>query len=159
VIEKVGMGNAVPIRDPHPADERQWRQLWAGYIGYYESKIPEEITAATWRRMLDPASAIHGRVAVSNGNVAGFAIYILHEATWTLGPACYLEDLFVAPETRGQGIGRALIDDLMQLGHQRGWSKLYWHTRNGNVTARRLYDTFCLADDFVRYRISIEPGR
>ena len=39
------------------------------------------------------------------------------------------------------------------LGRERGWSRLYWHTRASNETARRLYDKFVNADDFVRYRM------
>lgn len=151
------MGQACAIRDPNATDEPQWRRLWAGYCDFYEASLADEITSATWRRMLDPASAIHGRLAELGGDgVCGFSLYVLHEATWTLGPVCYLEDLFVAPEARGAGIGRALIDDLFQLGRAHGWSRLYWHTRNDNATARRLYDAFCPADGFVRYRIPLE---
>jgi len=46
-------------------------------------------------------------------------------------------------------LGRALIDDLVA----RGWARLYWHTRQSNDTARRLYDTYVDADAFVRYRL------
>ena len=147
---------AISIRDPIAADEQRWRELWQGYYRFYEKPMPEAITAATWRRMLDPASSIHGRLAEQGGEVAGFSIYILHEATWTLGPACYLEDLFVDSSQRRGGIGRALIQDLIGLGRLRGWSKLYWHTRGGNLAARRLYDSFCEADDFVRYRMALD---
>lgn len=150
------MSNTISIRDLSPADEPRWRQLWAGYCQHYCTPLPEEITADTWRRMLDPTISIHGRIAELNGAAVGFAIYVLHDATWTLGLACYLEDLFVAPEARGMGLGRALMEDLLQMGRAHGWSKLYWHTKSDNETARRLYDTFCLADDFVRYRMPID---
>jgi ribosomal protein S18 acetylase RimI-like enzyme len=66
---------------------------------------------------------------------------------------CYLEDLYVDPVVRGHGIGRALIDDLVRLGRDNGWSRIYWHTRQSNEAARRLYDKFAKADDFVRYRL------
>jgi hypothetical protein len=45
-----------------------------------------------------------------------------------------------------------LIQDLLDLARARHWSRLYWHTRAGNP-ARRLYDDFAEADDFVRYRV------
>ena len=80
---------------------------------------------------------------------------MLHPTSWTLTPACYLEDLFVDPDMRGNGIGRALIDDLVRLGRDNGWSRIYWHTRQSNEAARRLYDKFAEADDFVRYRLSL----
>ena len=70
--------------------------------------------------------------------------------------ACYLEDLFVDPAARGHGIGEALIQDLIDIGRERGWSRLYWHTRASNEAARRLYDKFVHADDFVRYRLILD---
>ena len=148
-------GNAQPIviRDPAPDDEGAWRVLWAGYCAFYETDVSEAVTAGTWRRVLTPGSPLFGRIAEWEGEVAGFTHSILHEGSWTLDPICYLEDLFVTPEARGHGIGRALIEDLLARAKERGWSRLYWHTREGNAPARRLYDEFAAADDFVRYRV------
>jgi hypothetical protein len=72
-------------------------------------------------------------------------------------PICYLEDLFVDPEVRGLGVGQALIADLLKLGTERGWSRIYWHTRSGN-TARKLHDRFTAADDFVRYQLVLSQA-
>jgi GNAT superfamily N-acetyltransferase len=143
----------ISIRDPQPADEVAWRELWAGYNAFYETVLPEAVTARTWRRMLERASPIFGRIAVANDDVAGFSISVLHEGTWVIAPICYLEDLFVAPKFRGQGLGRMLVADLVQHARMKGWSRLYWHTRDSNP-ARRLYDEFTKADDFVRYKMN-----
>jgi ribosomal protein S18 acetylase RimI-like enzyme len=88
--------------------------------------------------------------------VVGFSNSVLHETTWATTPICYLEDLFVDAAMRGSGVGRMLLQDLVVLARQHGWSTLYWHTRGNNTTARRLYDTFSPADDFVRYVVT--PG-
>ncbi len=143
----------VLIRDPEPKDEQDWRRLWAGYVAFYEAQLSEEVTAFTWQRMLVPDGPLFGRLAEWQGKLAGFTVSVLHQGTWTLHPVCYLEDLFVDPEARGHGIGRALIEDLVTRAKERGWSRLYWHTRAGNAAARRLYDEFAVADDFVRYRL------
>ena len=82
------------VRDPQPADERSWRRLWAGYNSFYETNIPEAVTAFTWKRILDPTSAVFARLATFDENVVGFSISVLHESTWTRTPVCYLEDLF-----------------------------------------------------------------
>ncbi|MFP8516910.1 GNAT family N-acetyltransferase [Enterobacter hormaechei] len=66
----------------------------------------------------------------------------------------YLEDLFVDAAERGAGAGKALIDALIDEGKREGWSKLYWVTRMNNP-ARKLYDHYGEADDYVRYRISL----
>ena len=143
------------IRPPQPRDEHAWRRLWAAYLDFYGTEIPPEATQRTWERILDPAGAMFGRFAAVDGTVLGFAISVVHEGTWSVKPTCYLEDLFVAPAARGAGIGRALIDHLVARGGERGWSSLYWHTRTGNAEARRLYDRYVAADDFLRYRLAI----
>jgi GNAT superfamily N-acetyltransferase len=139
------------IRDPAAADEMAWRDLWRSYNAFYETGIPEAVTARTWQRILDPVSTIFCRLADSDGEVVGFSVSVLHEGTWTIAPVCYLEDLFVALKFRGRGFGRLLIQDLVGRVKSNGWSWLYWHTRAGNP-ARRLYDEFASADDFVRYK-------
>jgi GNAT superfamily N-acetyltransferase len=145
----------IDVRAVTPADEPRWRELWAGYNAFYEAKVPESITQATWRRILDPAVPIVGRVAVVDARVVGFSNSVLHESTWAARPVCYLEDLFVDPAMRGSGVGRMLLQDLVVLARQHGWPTLYWHTRGNNSTARRLYDTFTPADDFVRYVVTV----
>jgi GNAT superfamily N-acetyltransferase len=144
------------IRDPRAADEAAWRRLWSGYVAFYEAEVSEAVTAGTWQRLLAPNSDMFGRIAVWQGAIAGFTVCVLHPGSWTLAPVCYLEDLFVDVEARGQGIGHALIEDLVTRARDRGWSRLYWHTRTGNEAARRLYDRFAVADDFVRYRLSLD---
>src|SRR4051812_9676791 len=108
------------VRDPKGADEQAWRRLWAGYNQFYETSVDDAVTAATWRRVLDPASAIFARLAERDGIIVGFSISVLHEGTWTIDPVCYLEDLFVDPAARGEGAGGFLIQDLIDLGRQRG---------------------------------------
>jgi GNAT superfamily N-acetyltransferase len=98
-----------------------------------------------------------GRIAEWQEAVAGFTVCVLHPGSWTIAPACYLEDLYVDPDRRGHGIGRALIEDLISMARDNGWSRIYWHTRQSNEAARRLYDKFAEADDFVRYRIFFLP--
>lgn len=160
----------ITLRDPNERDEAAWRRLWAGYTRFYETEVPEPVTAATWRRMLDPAEPLFGRLAIrcteggqggqaapaEDEDIVGFAVCVLHAGTWSLDPLCYLEDLFVDPSARGEGAGRALIEDLIELCRTHGWSRLYWHTQAGNAPARHLYDRFTPADDYVRYRLFLK---
>ena len=86
----------IEIRDPTAADEVAWRCLWNGYLNFYETMVPEEVTVETWRRILDPKSGIFARLAVRKKRVIGFTVAMLHPGTWSATPVCYLEDLFVA---------------------------------------------------------------
>ena len=146
------MTGAVLIRDVAASDRDAWLRLWAGYNAFYGTDVAPHISERTWQRMLDANVPLIGRVAEIEGRVAGFSLCVLHEGTWVDAPVCYLEDLFVDPACRGQGIGRRLIEDLVALARSLGWSRLYWHTRIDNP-ARKLYDEFTAADDFVRYRL------
>lgn len=142
------------IREPRPEDEAAWRRLWAGYNEFYAATVAPEVTDHTWARILDKASPLSARLIENDGEVVGFTVYVLHEGSWVATPICYLEDLFVDPAQRGKGFGGALIEDLLALGRKNNWSRLYWHTQTKNP-ARKLYDRFVEADDFVRYLVGI----
>lgn len=143
----------IEVRAMEAADAPRWRALWAAYNRFYEASVADHVTEQTLARLLDPGSSLVGRVAVHDGAMIGFSASAIHEATWDTRAVCYLEDLYVDETARGFGAGRALIEDLIALAHRHNWGRLYWHTRAGNDTARRLYDHFTQADDFVRYRL------
>ncbi|MGU3495571.1 N-acetyltransferase family protein [Xanthobacteraceae bacterium A53D] len=146
----------VIVRAPVAADEAEWRRLWAGYNDFYNADVPEAATAHTWRRLLDPASPVFGLMAELDGRLAGMALCVAHEGTWSMTRLCYLEDLFVDPQVRGAGVARAIMDHLVAHCRASGFSDLYWHTRDTNTTARRLYDSYVAVDDHVRYRMELD---
>jgi GNAT superfamily N-acetyltransferase len=143
------------IRDATPADQGAWRGLWQQYLDFYEVSLSPQVTDRTWARMMDAASPLRGRLAFLDGKMVGFALHMHHPSTWVMGDDCYLEDLFLAPDARGKGLGRALIEDLIAIARAKGWHRLYWHTDEGNTTARRLYDQFVTSDGHIRYRMTL----
>lgn len=140
----------IDVRATRAGDENAWRELWDGYCEFYETVVPADVTAETWRRLLEPGS-MFGLVSEQDGEVVGFVNCVLHPSTWAVAESCYLEDLFVSPAARGSGAGRALIEAVVERARSNGWDKVYWHTREDNARARALYDSFTKADDFVRY--------
>ena len=96
----------VEVRAVSAADEDGWQKLWDGYRAFYETVVPPEITAVTWRRLLEPDGPVEGLVAERDGELVGFVNYVLHPSTWGTAETCYLEDLFVSPAARA----RALYD-------------------------------------------------
>jgi GNAT superfamily N-acetyltransferase len=143
------------LRNATPSDERDFRRLWQGFCDGYGMALPKEVTAFTWTRLMDPSCPMTARLAVLDGTPQGFAIHQHHPSTWVMGDDGYLEDLFVAPEARGQGLGRALIEDLIAISRANGWRRLYWLTEIENATARRLYDQYCENDGHIRYRMTL----
>ena len=145
----------IEIRDAEAGDLESWRVLWKGYCDFYKVEIADDITLSTWARALDPMNVLTARVALSEGQLVGFAHHHTHLTTWDRRPTCYLEDLFTAPTARGLGVGRALLDDLVALGKARDWASIYWITAEGNATARKIYDSYTGRDEFVRYSIGL----
>lgn len=141
------------IRPLAATDRSEWGQLWQGYLRFYESDVPADVTALTWQRILDPEAPIHAFCAATpDGKLLGIVHYLFHPVTWAAGPRCYLEDLFTAPEARGKGVARALIEAVYAAADQRGADQVYWLTQEFNTTARRLYDQVAKATPFIKYR-------
>ncbi|MFY9712721.1 MAG: GNAT family N-acetyltransferase [Microbacterium sp.] len=143
------------IRVIQKSDFEEWSVLWAGYLRFYESDIPEEVTTATFGRLVDDRD-LHGALAVdAEGRAIGLVHWLSHPATWSTGEYCYLEDLFVSADARGAGAGRALIAHVREWAERSGCEKVYWLTPEGNATARTLYDRVATHTGYVHYQISI----
>ena len=147
----------VTVRDLTAADEARWRELWQGYLTFYESDVAPAVSNTTWSRLLDAGEpAMFGLAAeAENGAVIGIVHCVLHMNTWTEKPICYLEDLFVDPAVRNQGAGRALIEAVREQGRARDCHRIYWRTNESNATARALYDTLADGTDWFTYEISL----
>lgn len=144
------------IRDLAGRDRGAWRALWRGYCAFYQVAVADEVTEATWARLLDPAEPMIGLVACDAADrPVALAHCVLHLNTWTTKPVCYLEDLFVAPEARCTGAARALIEALAERGRREGWFRLYWMTKADNHRARALYDRVGRLTDWVRYDLPL----
>ena len=140
------------IRPLRASDEADWRRLWAGYLAFYETTLPEQVYATTFARLLDPARPQQNAlVAEQGGRLVGLVHYIYHAHNWRLEDVCYLQDLYVAPETRGTGAGRALIEAVYAAADANGTPAVYWMTQDFNTTARQLYDRIAKVSPFIRY--------
>jgi len=165
----------------------QWLPLAQGYKRFYNTAVSDEGYAQAWQDLLagepllglgawrgagtetadtrtaeagaadtgaaDAKDARHTRDA---GPLLGIAHAVFHASTWA-PRVCYLQDLFVAPQARGQGVGEALIAHLAQQAQAQGASRLYWLTHETNTTARRLYDRVAAHHGFIRYDHRMAP--
>lgn len=139
------------IRGLTKDDRGDWDALWAGYLEFYKTEISQEQTELTWQRLLDPDHGIHGIVVEVDGKLLGLAHFSFTHSTWAQAQDLYLEDLFVASEARGLGLGKALILSLDEIAEAEGSRKIWWETQNHNTTARRLYDSVAELSEFVKY--------
>ncbi len=150
----------IAIRPPRLDELSQWRALWDGYNAFYgrqgTNALPDAVTRATWRRIHDASEPVHALVAEDSGRLVGLAHYLFHRSTISIPHTCYLQDLFTAPEARGRGIGRALIEAVYAKAKESGAARVYWQTHETNAAAQRLYEQVAERSGFIIYRHALD---
>jgi GNAT superfamily N-acetyltransferase len=132
-----------------PEDRAGWEPLARGYKEFYKTETSGAEYDAAWSRILARGD-VFGIGAKVDGKLVGIAHYLFHASAWA-DRVCYLQDLFVAPEARGQGIARALIEAVAEAAREGNAARCYWHTQERNATARALYDRVGRFRGFIRY--------
>jgi GNAT superfamily N-acetyltransferase len=123
------------------AEYEQLLPLIAAYQRFYEvEEIDEGRNREFFRRFLAPSEDGLLLGARRQGQLVGYACLYWHFSSTAARETVLMNDLFVAPETRGQGVGRALIEASLEVARQRGAAELEWQTAPDNHTAQRLYD-------------------
>jgi len=146
----------VNVRSPKPEDYQQWRSLWDGYLTFYQASLDEAVTETLWQRLHDPQHPLQALVAEIDNQLVGLAHFYPHCSSWDIQHSCYLNDLFVSPEQRQQGIAQALFNELQSVAKANQWCDIHWLTQDHNHTARRLYDQLTGgAEGFTSYRIEL----
>lgn len=137
------------------ADYSFWLALWQNYLKFYETALPLSTTEKTWRNLLNHDVPIYGFGAWIDNTLVGITHVVLHPNTWNTTECCYLEDLYVSETVRGQGVGRALIEQVYDFAAQKNCNRVYWTTQEENASARLLYDSIATKTDMVQYRKSL----
>ena len=100
-------------------------------------------------------------IAEWSGEAAGFALFFYNYSTWMGRAGLYLEDLFVRPEFRGKGIGKALLVHLAKIAVEEGCGRFEWQVLNWNTPALEFYKSLGarVMDEWSTMRITGEPLR
>ena len=95
----------------------------------------------------------------ASGEPVGFAVWFLNFSTWRGVHGIYLEDLFVRPEARGGGHGKALLTELARICVERGYERLEWSVLNWNRPAIDFYEALGARpqDEWTVYRLTDGP--
>ncbi|RAY13431.1 GNAT family N-acetyltransferase [Actinomadura craniellae] len=91
------------------------------------------------RSLFGPEPKVFAHVVEHEGTVAGFALWFVNYSTWTGRHGIYLEDLYVTPELRGKGYGRALLAELARIAAERGYTRFEWAVLDWNEPAIGFY--------------------
>ncbi|QGV79903.1 GNAT family N-acetyltransferase [Streptomyces ficellus] len=102
-----------------------------------------------------PAAFAH-IAETEDGQVAGFALWFLNFSTWRGVHGIYLEDLYVRPELRGGGHGKALLRELARICVERGYERLEWSVLNWNAPSIAFYESLGARpqDEWTVYRLT-----
>jgi GNAT superfamily N-acetyltransferase len=135
-----GDPDAVTIRPAVPADVPRILALIAD-LAEYERSLDQVVTTEDDLRaaLFAARPALFAHVAVVGGEVVGFALWFLNFSTWLGQHGIYLEDLYVTPEMRGRGAGKALLAELAAICVQRGYGRLEWWVLDWNEPAIGFY--------------------
>jgi GNAT superfamily N-acetyltransferase len=108
--------------------------------------------------LFGPSPAAEVLLAEWEGKAAGFALHFPTFSTFAGRPGIWLEDLFVLPEQRGRGIGRALLIELARLAKARGCGRVEWTVLDWNVQAQGFYRGLGarVLDDWRTWRLADE---
>lgn len=143
----------ITIRPLTREDHADWSCLWQAYLTFYETTLPDTTTDVLFERLLgDDSRDFTCLLAVADHRPVGLVHYVFHRNSWVTEEVCYLQDLYVAPETRGTGAGRSLIQAVYDAADAQNAASVYWMTQEYNSTARHLYDRVANVTPFIKYK-------
>ncbi|BDT88713.1 GNAT family N-acetyltransferase [Nocardia cyriacigeorgica] len=149
--------SATAVRRVVPEDVPALVELVYDLAEYEKARHECTLTAEQLRTALfGPSPALFAHVATVGTEVAGCAIWFLNYSTWDGVHGIYLEDLFVKPQARGTGLGKALIAALAEEAVRNGYSRVSWSVLTWNTPSIEFYESLGAAvqDDWVGYRLS-----
>jgi len=91
----------ITVRPLAQTDHADWRRLWTAYLTFYETKLPQEVYAITWKRLFTEGEfEPKGFIATLDGKAVGLTHYLYHRSGWSEKNNCYLQDLFADPDAQ-----------------------------------------------------------
>ena len=147
---------SIKVRALGDKDFFSWLGLFEGYSEFYKSELTDQKALQVWSWIIDKNESLTGAVAVDDdGQFVGFAHYREVPNTLPASRGLFLDDLFVSPDSRSTGVGRALIEFAKEYAAQHHLTTVQWLTAADNETAQRLYDDVAARTDWVTYEIEL----
>jgi len=133
----------VPLTQEHAVG---WRSLWRMDVG---DALHKSAIDHTEKQLLDPRVPLFALLGLSQENeVVGLLHGVVHPVAGSLHPVCYMQDMFVHPARRRQGIATNLLDALAAMGRIEKWDRIYWLADKNNAQANSFYKDRAVPLDF-----------
>tara|TARA_B100000780_G_scaffold190737_1_gene134277 strand:+ start:602 stop:1132 length:531 start_codon:yes stop_codon:yes gene_type:complete len=134
-------------------DKAQWQALYRGYAEFYQVPMNQEILDTVWSWIFDKNNAFYALVAKDDaGQCLGLMHYRAMPSPLRGKMVGFLDDLFIKPTYRGQGIVEALYEGLNDSAAQKGWPFVRWITAENNYRGRGVYDKLSDKTHWVTYQ-------
>ncbi|WP_022704826.1 GNAT family N-acetyltransferase [Pseudorhodobacter ferrugineus] len=146
---------SLTIRPPMPADRTTWDMLYQSYATFYNVAQTPAMRDTVWSWLMDDANPVRGLVAEGSAGLVGLAHFRPFARPLSASTGGFLDDLFVAPAGRGQGVADALIGALRDHGRAQGWTVIRWITADDNYRARAVYDRLADKTKWATYDINL----
>ena len=150
---------AIEVRPVRDGDFFAWLDLYAKYAEFYETELTDQKALVLWSWLTDPDHEESGYVAVDGDRIVGLANVREFARPLEGDRGLFLDDLFVAEDARGAGVGGLLIQTMRELAEQRGLGVVQWITAQDNATAQKLYDGVADRTGWVTYEIDLVSAR
>jgi GNAT superfamily N-acetyltransferase len=139
-------------------DLRDLLPLMRAYSEFYGSPPDEERLSGVARMLIEqPHEGVQFIARGEDGDALGFATVYMTWETLDAGRLAVMNDLFVAPQARGRGVGAALIEECRRFAADRRAGKLAWQTAPDNQVAQRLYERVgATREDWVDYHLRVK---
>ena len=138
-------------------DRAQWESLYHGYAEFYRVPMNERILDTVWGWIHDADNPFFGLIAKDG---QGRALGLMHcrqmPSPLRGAQVGFLDDLYVVPEARGQGVVEELYRALEAIGREQGWPFIRWITAENNYRGRAVYDRLAEKTHWLTYQMPIE---
>ncbi len=154
-----GVDAAGRIRTATPQDVPDVLRLIRELAEYEREPDAVETTEADLQRWLfgdDPVASVLVALRDPGDDVVGMALWFRTYSTWTGVPGIYLEDLYVQPDQRGSGLGKALLVGLARIAVERGYRRVDWAVLDWNTPSIEFYESVGATpmDEWTTYRLT-----
>ncbi len=147
------------IRELLASDQKNWTELWSDYLTFYKTSVSTKMFDLAFERLTSGDSGeFQGLIAELDNQPVGLAHTLTHRHGWYEEKVIYLQDLFVSPQARRNGIGRALVNEIYRRADTAGTPNVYWLTAADNLDARILYDQIAADTGFIKYQRQAPGG-
>ena len=149
-------GTVIKLEECH---RRDWQDLYSQYSTFYQRELTDDVADTVWGWLNDSGHVLEGRLVVDGeGKTRGLMHFRAMPRPLHGKEVGFLDDLFVSPGARGQGLFELMLQHLGAIGTQRGWSVIRWLTADDNYRARAAYDRLASKTSWNLYEMPCRSG-